>query len=142
MDYELLKYFEGYKIRKVKKQITATAAFNEQQQITEEAVIILPEPFNTNVKVYLMHELGQILIGEPTLRKWKYSLIEDGSRINEQKQKFKNQLINHNPKLFSTEERKPKERNFKYHILTTDEIPIMLVPYFTTAFLYLLEHAI
>ncbi|KAG7660359.1 uncharacterized protein J8A68_006132 [[Candida] subhashii] len=76
MDYELLKYFEGYKIRKVKKPITTTAAFNQQQQITEEAIIILPEPFDTNVKVYLVHDLDHILI-EPlnAFERWGFDFI-------------------------------------------------------------------
>lgn len=168
MDYKLLKYFTGYKLLKVKVPMRAIAAFDETQAIEHETEITLPEPLNTKVKVYLVHDLDQILIGEQTLREWRYSIDEEGSKVclsnnkcillmpnypNKKIQKkevysmqikttktqttnsnstYKTQLINKYPELFSTENRKPKDRTFKYHILTEDEIPVFLVPYFAT----------
>ncbi|KAG7660373.1 uncharacterized protein J8A68_006115 [[Candida] subhashii] len=160
MDYDYLRYFQGAKVRNASKPIVARTASNIFHKIKHETEIKLPKPFDCTLRVYLMKNLKQLLIGEPTLRKWNYEMRENRDKVCISKRcfyivprkiykipkksdvlsitlekdftDFKQQLLKKYPMLFSTEPRPPKERTYKYHIITKDEIPVLQVPYFQT----------
>lgn len=148
-DSELLKLFPGHLVEELRPPIFAHTASSKTHQINFAAKICLGDPFNVTLEFYLLDGLKMLIIGEPTLRSWKYSLDDGGDYLKIEGRKvrlnsmvifdlprigeeLKATLKQKYPKLFDTTPRPPQDRLFKHEIITKDEIPVLLVPYFTT----------
>lgn len=151
IDEELLWLYPGYKKFALKKPIIAKSALRGTQKVTFAAKINLPKPFRCTLTFYVLPNLEKIIIGKPTLRKWKYQTTENGdhldiegrlftianleleeSNLHKLRKNLESDLLANFPQLFATEPRPPKERTFKYDIRTTDEIPVLSPAYFAT----------
>lgn len=127
--------------------IKVSTASNLQHPITTAVKVRI---FGIPLKLYVLNHIKKIIIGKPTLRRWKFSLDNDGEYcvINDQKfqvmylnnittenklNKIRNDLtkevLHKFPDLFDTTLRKPPITNFQHTIIVNSDVPIKCKPY-------------
>lgn len=150
---KMLQYFKPIKQQTLSSPLKALTASNITHVITEMVTIQLPSPFSSQIEFYILDHLPNIIIGKPTLQLWCYTITPDGEQviINNKKitlnhhsfipcqrininpllqpDEIKAYLLETYPRLFDITPREAQDRNFKYHLVTSDETPIHLRAY-------------